>query len=466
MTKPTAKTAVKTAVKAATSPSPPNWGIMPATAIAQLKQREWDNSARLKARLKGEMAFPITLALKPPKTGNDLLQHPNHCQDFVQAWRHFAALHPHYPELVHWQRSGFRHFAEQNLPSKLVIANAQALAEILGAAAQQQLRRWQRKIGFIHSHLCDAMTGVDESNSNSNRRQNSSVFATDWKTGLFNALIDKLATLDGLDDDELDLVVKVIPQLHYGMGQGLYLRALPVRYVDTKFIETYDSLLSALLAAFYPQQINNLGLSQWLGCLQKPSGWLMVRPLCAQAQANMGGLSLLRLATEVLQNQPLPAKRILVVENEQSCLALPYAGTMADTTADTIAVAGGGKNINWMSADWLQLKTVGYWGDIDSEGLSILSQARACCPNLSALMMDAQTLTQFKKRMVGEPDSKGLVPSHLSSAEWALFNDLRQAEPRQRRLEQERLPNEYIEQALQQWRMASDKSPNSPNSHK
>ncbi|BBI67419.1 hypothetical protein PKHYL_16100 [Psychrobacter sp. KH172YL61] len=228
------------------------------------------------------------------------------------------------------------------------------------------------------------------------------------------------------------------------MGAGLYLRALPVCYVDTKFIETYHKLIETLLEAFYPGQIKEQGLAYWLGCLDKPKGWLMVRPLCPDTRYALSGLPILRLPIHVLHSQALPAKHILVVENEQSCLAL-------SETENTIAVAGGGKNINWMNAGWLQKKTVAYWGDIDSEGLMILSRAREYCPKLTAIMMDDQTIKQFINRMVDEPDSINHEPTHLTHDELTLFTELRRGIYGFKRLEQERLPSEYIKQALEKW---------------
>ncbi|WP_019673659.1 Wadjet anti-phage system protein JetD domain-containing protein [Psychrobacter lutiphocae] len=422
-----------------TTSTTPNWGILPNQAIAQLKKREWDNTTRLRARLKNERPFPIILPLKPPKTGNDLLNHPNHFQDFVQAWREFEALHVDYSDIVQWQQNGFRHFAEQTIPTKIIIPNIEALVKILGTSAQNQLKRWQHKLGFIHSHLYKVMPTVFDT----------STLSDDWQTTLFNALIDRLQTVDNMNDSELELLIKVIPQLQPNMGTGLYLRALPIHYVDTKFIETYDTLITTILEAFYPNQVKPIGLSRWLGCLDKPNGWLLVRPLCKQTQAKLGGLPILRLPTDTLYNHPLPANHILVVENEQSCLALPYG---IEATKDTIAIAGGGKNVNWMNADWLQQRTVGYWGDIDSEGLAILSQARAYCPHLTALMMNKQTVLKFDVRMVNEPESKHLAPSHLTEEEAILFTELRQGNYENKRLEQERLPSDYINKALSHWK--------------
>ena len=409
----------------------PNWGLMPAAIIAQLKKREWDNPSRLKARLKGERDFPIVISLKSPKTGNALLKNMLHFHDFVETWRDFA-----FADMVQWQHHSFRQFSGQVIPITLTIPDIQALSEILGASACQQLKEWQKKLSYLHTEISK---GITRSPVNSTDKVTDS-----WHENLFFALIDMLEVIDDLSADELKLLVALIPQLRKGMGVGLYLRALPVHHVDTKFIETYHKLIETILDSFYPEQVKDQGLTYWLGCLDKPKGWLMVRPLCPDTKSALSGLPILRLSTDVLFNQALPAKHILVVENEQSCLALPE-------TANTIAIAGGGKNINWMGASWLQKKTVAYWGDIDSEGLMILSRAREYCPKLTAIMMNAQTVNQFSIRMVGEPDSINYEPTHLTHEELALFTALRQGKYGYKRLEQERLSSEYIAQALKEW---------------
>ena len=133
-----------------------------------------------------------------------------------------------------------------------------------------------------------------------------------------------------------------------------------------------------------------------------------------------------------------------MVENEQSCLALP-------TLPNTIVVAGGGKNVAWMSADWLQGKRVGYWGDIDSEGFSILSDVRSKVSHVRPLMMDRETVDAFQARMVAEPDSVQSEPAGLTDTERALFRELRANQFKDARLEQERLPLDYVQSVLCDW---------------
>ena len=131
-----------------------------------------------------------------------------------------------------------------------------------------------------------------------------------------------------------------------------------------------------------------------------------------------------------------------VVENIQSGLACP-------NLENSIVVCGGGKNISWMNAKWLQHKQVFYWGDIDSEGLNILSMVRQKIPHVIALMMDEATVLQFQNHMVDEPDSIFSEPQYLTADELKLFHDLRAQTFKNRRLEQERISVDWVHRYLE-----------------
>lgn len=400
----------------------PSWGRLPADIAAQLRQRQWESARNLKDLLKGIKTFPLQLSLKPP-SGNAILQDINHFQNFVAAWRDFSSRQSNALIEVCWVERGYRHLAEQAIPTWLIIHDVAALVQVLGQSEQAQLAEWQSKIAFVLAEL--AVESVK-------------------KKTLFDALIDHLEALSKLDDLGLQLLVKLIPQLYRGMGQGGYLRSLPVTTVDTKFIENNLRIIEAITAAVIDGTVEQVGLLSWLNCKDKPKDWLLVKPLCEQTRASLGGVPLLRLASDTLQEFELPADNVLVIENEQSCLALPEI-------ANTIAVAGGGKNINWMQAKWLTYKNVAYWGDIDSEGLSILSDVRSKLSSVTALMMDVQTVNTFQTRMVEEPDSVSKAPIALTEQELVLFNALQTKKYQNSRLEQERLPLDYVEKAISAW---------------
>ncbi|ENW19182.1 hypothetical protein F926_02743 [Acinetobacter haemolyticus NIPH 261] len=85
-----------------------------------------------------------------------------------------------------------------------------------------------------------------------------------------------------------------------------------------------------------------------------------------------------------------------------------------------------------------------YWGDLDSEGLNILSMVRQKIPDVIPLMMDEVTILQFEDKMVDEPDSVFSEPQYLTAEELILFRHLRSNIYKNKRLEQERISNEWI----------------------
>ncbi len=262
---------------------------------------------------------------------------------------------------------------------------------------------------------------------------------------LYPALVAHFNRLEKMDKQTIDKLVTVLPQLHPKCGQGYYLRALPLIGVDTKFVETQQTLLTALLDSLHEKTVSAAGgLLSWLGCLEAPTDWLGVRPLCPHAQQQLGRLPILQLPSDVLINTSLPSKRILIVENKQSGLALP-------PLADTIAVFGGGLNVAWVKAVWLRDKQVGYWGDIDTWGLAILSEVRKWLPHVCALMMDKDTLLTHRTQITHEPTPAPVCPENLTAEEMALFDALTQGEWAESRLEQEYLHADYIATTLQHW---------------
>ena len=420
-------------------PGKPTWGLLPEDIIASLKLKQWQNTKKLKSLLKGDSVFPFQLSLKPPR-GNSVLENINHFQRYVSSWKAFSADSGQHGCEVLWEIRPFRSLGEQELPTSLMIADVSALARLLGNDEADQLNEWQSRIAHILTALAPliAVSHFDEETNDGGLEKGS-------RAGpLFLTLIDHLETLNGFDDADLDLLVRLIPQLKQGMGGGCYLRALPVKYVDTKFIENNTRIIESITAALIDVSVSESGLLNWLQCKDKPRDWLLIKPLSDQAAAALGGVPLLRLSSDTLLDFELPASNILIVENEQSCLAL-------NNIPDTIAVSGGGKNLTWMKAGWLATKRVAYWGDIDSEGLGILSDARSKLSTITPLMMDAATVERYQERMVAEPDSVIKEPIALTEEELELFQGLRSKRYANTRLEQERLPPDYATRIITSW---------------
>ncbi|MDM1486000.1 Wadjet anti-phage system protein JetD domain-containing protein [Acinetobacter towneri] len=390
------------------------WGLLPNTVLGILHKKEWENHRNLKQRLLNQRPFPIEISLRVP-TDQQARDNLSHFHAFFKAWTDFA-----YPELVEWQERQYRQLSEQRVPVKLRIFSLKQLTELLGT--EQQLANWLDKISsflkqsFVHD-----------------RHQHR----------LFQTLIHHLEQIERYSQQEWQWLIQLIEQLRPNMGAGFYLRALPLSEVNTKFLEQNLLLTEAICNVLYDDEIVQAGgLLAWLDCVDSPKGWLMIKPACPNVQSKLGGLPVFQLSTEVLSQFELPAEQIIVVENIQSGLACP-------NLENSIVVCGGGKNITWMNANWLQHKQVFYWGDIDSEGLNILSMVRQKIPHVIALMMDEATVLQFQDHMVDEPDSIFSEPQHLIADELKLFHDLRAQAFKNRRLEQERISVDWVYRYLE-----------------
>ncbi|PID43347.1 MAG: hypothetical protein CSA52_02250 [Gammaproteobacteria bacterium] len=429
-----------------------SWGLLPEDVRQTLKVKCWQNPRKLKSLLSGEQSFPLVVPLKPPR-GNAAILNIRHFQDFVLSWKRFSqdSIQSSLQVTgqqgnesnsigceVIWEKRNYRSLAEQDIPTHLIIADVGSLACLLGPDEERQLQRWLVKIRYVFESLRLQSLSLQINGHQASSRQN------DCDHKLFQALIDHLATLDSFEQGDLELLIRLLPQLQKGMGRGCYLRALPVTFVDTKFIEKNLRIIESVVAALVDRDVKDAGLMSWLDCKEKPKDWLLIKPLCEETRELLGGLPLLRLSSDTLQDFALPARNILVIENEQSCLALR-------DIRNTIAVSGGGKNVSWMKAGWLAGKNVGYWGDIDSEGLSILSDARSKLSSITPLMMDELTVKAFEERMVPEPDPVSREPVALTEKELALYKDLRADRYVGKRLEQERLPMEYVVQNIDAW---------------
>lgn len=388
-----------------------DWGLLPSGVRALILKREWNNEAGLKARLLDRKPFPIRIGLKPP-AGRSAIEDMAHFQQFIQEWRSYSPQ-----KFVQWESRRYRTLAEQSVPKFFVLESVQELIEFVGKEALHRSQKWTTNMSPLLAIRED----------------------------IYPALVKNLDRFESMGSTDAQLLADLVKQLSPKMGIGQYLRALPLVGIDTKFLENNQTLISNVLDVLYDGEISETGgLLDWLGCLKSPRGWLTIRPLCENVKVHIGGFPLMQISNDVLTQQELPASNILVVENMQSGFGLPLL-------KDTIAVFGGGKNVAWMEAEWLKHKNVAYWGDIDTWGLSILSDVRSKLPSVTAIMMDQKTLNLHENRMVIEAESVGDLPKFLSETEAQIFSDLKSGHYMGSRLEQERLSPDYIRAKLEVW---------------
>lgn len=258
-------------------------------------------------------------------------------------------------------------------------------------------------------------------------------------------LLRRLALWRGVPPDDVATAARMALQLAPGCAQGRPLRALTLAGNDSKFFERHAALLTALLDVRFDDAASRQGLAAFLDASADDEHWLLIAPLAPGLLPQLP-LARLRVAASDLAATPLPARRILLVENER-CLHLLQG---ALPLPDSIAILGAGLNLAWLAAPWLQQRQVAYWGDIDTWGLHMLARARSHLPQLHALLMNRATFNAHAPAAVAEPLlAPNPEPGTLSPEEAALDAHLRSLE--RGRLEQEFITPAAVESAVRGW---------------
>jgi hypothetical protein len=270
----------------------------------------------------------------------------------------------------------------------------------------------------------------------------STLIAAVERSGFQRLLVRRLVQWRGTSADTVIAAAQIALRLEPGCAQGTPLRALAMQGNDSKFFERNAGLVTALLDERFDGEASHQGLTGFLGALSEDDHWLLVAPLAP----GLLPFARQRVPAIELMATPLPASRILLVENERCLHQLPQP------LPGTIAILGAGLNLGWLTAPWLQTRNVAYWGDLDTWGLQMLASARGHLPQLHALLMDRATFDSYADRAVAEPvhavASSGLLPE-----EAALDTHLR-GRP-QGRLEQEFLPAPLVAHTIAQWATSS-----------
>lgn len=239
---------------------------------------------------------------------------------------------------------------------------------------------------------------------------------------------------------------QLVLQLEPGCANGKPLRALSLAGVDSKFFERNRSLIIRFLELRFGDIVNIEGLESFLDAVDDKDQWLLLAPL----EAGLLPFEQQRVRSRELAQTSLPARNILVVENERCLHQLP-------ALSDTIAILGAGLNLRWMSADWLRVKAIAYWGDMDTWGLHMLAVARRHQSGLTPLLMRRSLFDAHVDKAVLEPiPADEVAPNELTDDEQAFYRYLLSRE--RGRLEQEFLPGEVVAREISAWRDASSTS--------
>lgn len=350
----------------------------------------------------GEGDWPLTLPLGAPSEA-EAARAFEAVRAWTAAWRAWSG-----PGEITWTERRWSRLGIQQIPERIHFASAVDATECLGigpiwiramARRDRLLARWPALTPELPRHL-------------------------PW-------LLDT-------PDTEIDRAITLLEWFEINPASGLYPRQLPVPGVDSKWLESGQVRLTALLRALRCQPDDTRDVYDLCG-LRRVAPTLRIRLLDPDLRAHFGGLGDLQAPVEQWATAGLPVDRVFIVENIQTGLAfgdLPGAAL----------ILGLGYAVDALGQlPWLAKVPVYYWGDLDTHGLAILDRARAHAPHIASLLMDEETLLAHRALWGREAQQSFAVAlPRLTPAEQALFIALRENRwGTGVRLEQERIPWDY-----------------------
>lgn len=375
----------------------------PDSLAAQLI-RQWHSANHREHLLLDTQAWPRTVPIGSP-SASVFTQQTAMVREHIARWRAVTVGE------VHWQDVTFRSAAEPvSLPQHWLLRSPEEFSEASGdAQVQLELQRLRYLLDRIDSR--------------------------------FNSLLVRQRALwRDRDDDEVVQATRLAMMLEPGIAAGRPLRALALAGIDSKFMERHRALVAALLDIRFDGQASQLGLNSFLDAADEGEHWLLVVPL----SPGLLPFAQQRVRARELRDAPLPANRILLIENDRCLHLLP-------TLPDTIAVLGSGFDLAWLRADWLRERHLGYWGDMDTWGLRMLARARELQPHLEPLLMNQPLFGAHADTLaVPEQINAGPIPPDgLTGIEQTFYRHL--LDQAKGRIEQEFLPQGAVIDVLSRW---------------
>lgn len=221
---------------------------------------------------------------------------------------------------------------------------------------------------------------------------------------------------------EWESILKVCEYFKQNPKPNLYVRELPIK-VHTKFVERNKTVIRELLDILISEsiKIEEKEFERRFN-LKYAEPQIRFKVLDKEiSQKFFSGLDDIAIPVSQFEVLNLPIKKVLIVENKTTL----YTTLTLPKMNKAIAVFGSGfsahnlKNVRWY--DNLELL---YWGDIDVQGLEILSQFRSYFPQTKSILMDKQTFDKFFENDKGTPTNIS-IKLNLTDEEQELYDILK-----------------------------------------
>ncbi|WP_082091976.1 Wadjet anti-phage system protein JetD domain-containing protein [Demequina pelophila] len=350
------------------------------------------------------VAAELSLPLRPP-TERTVLSDLDGALAWVARWREAEAMGL---ATVTWVTRRWISVGAQSVPERATAAGADAIAAVAGLATEWATMR----------DRCAALRAA-------------LLPTAGWPDAVVTALRRHAGAIAGLEARDFDVLAGVVTWLAAHPVSGRHIRELPIRGIDTKWLEAHRAVVEGLVAAVTGRE--------GLGLKQAP---VRVRLRALDPDLACGGLRDITAPVDELAGLACRPRAVLVTENLASLLALP-------DMPGVIGAHGAGYAVDALAGlPWVRGARVLYWGDLDSHGFAILNRARAAGLDAESVLMDAATLAEHRDLWVPEPRPSTATLAHLTPGEREALEALEsEGYPR---LEQERVPWETALAALRE----------------
>lgn len=375
--------------------------------VRRLLQRKYEANHRDWVIGGGEWPISITLGSVSEKEAQ---ANGSTMREWIAAWSSCQL-----PGSVIWEERSWPRLGAHRLPGRLTIETAAQVAVWAGESA-----RWGR--------ACDRLRRVREM----------------WPDlGSGPAASRDFGVLADYPEIEFGRLVSLLSWLQANPNSNLYPRQLPVEGLHTKWLEDRLTVVADWYRAVSGVAACEGDLFDLAGLRRQPYR-VRFRILCPKLRAVTGGVCDNEAPLTEVAAMTLQAKKVLIVENRETGLALPEM-------PDTVAFMRLGNAVSVLATiPWLVGVRCFYWGDIDTHGFAILSSARSHLGHVRSVLMDKATLETH--RSLWSHEAKPYAAErldHLTEAEQEVYQGLKGGAWEQgTRLEQERIPWATVIRAL------------------
>jgi len=384
-------------------------------AVACRRQMERNQADWLAQPSEG--SWPLSVALRGP-SDRHAANAPGAMRAWLGAWNDFDRISRDKGRRAAavWRSVNWRTMGNVTIPEKVLFGDAQAVADCAGLRRHWDTlhARWQR-IGGRYPVLAgqrDCTTAI--------------IRTADWP------------------DDDFRRLMELLAWCRQNPASGLYLRQLPLVDIDTKWVEGRRGVVEPLLRILMGKEGD---IREVMGLRRSPNT-VRMRLLDADLREQLLGMEDLQISVGQWNYVfRYPPRRLLIVENLESGLALP------DIDGVAVVMALGNNVTALRGIEWVPAADILYWGDVDTWGLHILSRARGIFPHLRSVLMTEEVVESHRHLLTDEPTQDKRPAVNLTEDEAQLLSDLQTGRwGERRRLEQERIHWPMVtEEIRRQW---------------